>query len=995
MRGHRHLAWSILLAGLLCSVWSVALQAAERVHLRAASHGAVTRLVFDWSTDVAYEPSLAEGFLVVAFERPGLVDTVDLQERLPSQIAEAEMSTDQRSLKIRFRRPQKITHFALPGRVVLEIENASHGIQTLVALRTQKSAEGQSSYSRSQRIPDPPRRRPSDLLASERGPAFVTQPEIREVAEGAPKDPTGKETRGAPARVEVFGPEEDYGRDQASASGGAAASLEDGFSLRLTWESLPPAATFRFGDDIWLLFDAPLPAGTASAIQRTAGRVGVTQLASGPGSLLKVRATTQMAPRLRRDGNSWLVDISPRMPLPELAVTSALVEDEAGAVMRFVLSEGGSAHWITDPETSEQLIVVPTRAAGEGLAMDSKQPRFAALRSQQGLVLRPLDDGLAVAVAGYGVLLRHRDGLLASSRDIATAPDGGSSAWARQGRYFDLPAWRWGGSETYVETKQQLLADVLAASGRDKVVARVALARFFFAWGFLPEAEAQLALVEADAADVTADPELHLMRAVAALLREDLPRAAALLSDPRHADDAEAVLWQAAFAATVEDWPAAAAGLAASDDLIASYPDRLRNRLWLLAAESRLGIGDSGGAGQYLVALKPTTQTRSQLTRTEEEEVAFLAARRLQLEGAPEEARELWQRLRHSDHPEVQARARLALIEADHQAGIAGGDQLLAELEQLRFQWRGGSFEFSLLLRLAELHAERGRFRKSLEMLRQAASYFPHAARAHQVAGRMRSVFREVFLTDGDARIPPLAALALYESFKELTPSGAEGDRILRSLADRLVEIDLLEEAALLLEDLLRYRLASGPRAAVGARLAEIYLLNQDPQAALRSLDDSWSSLASAELRAERRLLKARALSGLSRHADALAGLAGDERPAALMLRAAIYGRTGAWAKAQAIYGRLLPEAPPPAPLGKEVSALVLKLAVAASLADDSSSLAQLARDYGPAMATGPHAEDFDLLAGGLSPDGGEAFAQGDDYAEKIRRVLAENSVDG
>src|SRR3546814_15429766 len=86
----------------------------------------------------------------------------------------------------------------------------------------------------------------------------------------------------------------------------------------------------------------------------------------------------------------------------------------------------------------------------------------------------------------------------------------------------------------------------------------------------------------------------------------------------------------------------------------------------------------------------------------------------------------------------------------------------------------------------------------------------------------MREVFASIYHGPGDPEVPPLRALALYQEFMELTPAGPEGDRIIAGLADRLVEVDLLDRPAELLEGQVRYRLQGADKARIGARRAPV-----------------------------------------------------------------------------------------------------------------------------------------------------------------------------
>ena len=77
---------------------------------------------------------------------------------------------------------------------------------------------------------------------------------------------------------------------------------------------------------------------------------------------------------------------------------------------------------------------------------------------------------------------------------------------------------------------------------------------------------------------------------------------------------------------------------------------------------------------------------------------------------------------------------------------------------------------------------------------------------------------------------------SLFYDFRELTPIGRRGDEMIRRLADRLVSVDLLDQAAELLQHQVDHRLQGAARAQVATRLAVIYLMNRKPDRALAVL---------------------------------------------------------------------------------------------------------------------------------------------------------------
>src|SRR5262249_10376931 len=80
-------------------------------------------------------------------------------------------------------------------------------------------------------------------------------------------------------------------------------------------------------------------------------------------------------------------------------------------------------------------------------------------------------------------------------------------------------------------------------------------------------------------------------------------------------------------------------------------------------------------------------------------------------------------------------------------------------------------------------------------------------------------------------------------------------------LADRLVAVDLLDQAAELLQHQVDHRLQGAARAQVATRLAIVYLMNRKPDRALATLRATRSADLTNDMRNQRLLLEARALS--------------------------------------------------------------------------------------------------------------------------------------
>ncbi len=816
----------------------------------------------------------------------------------------------------------------------------------------------------------PAPKKASDAAAEDGGKA--RQQALRKPPAGSAQPTEGGNARffgEAPAAVSDF-PDAVRGRLQIalepvlsfenSAAQGPTADRFVPIILTFSWDRPTAAAAFRRGEHLWLVFDRPPPRDLVKRLAAGAPHLGSVRLVeAGRATVMVIGARPTVAPRLSREDNSWVVDLRPRSPLPQKALAAPLVEEREYKRVRFPMSGADRLIWVTDPDAGDRLVVVPTRGAGMGMTLPYAYPQFRSLASQQGVILQPLTSTLEVAVIRSGVLVRDSNGLLVSSAEERRTLQRNGGARQDEPRLFDLVSWRRGGQEDYQSNRRDLMAAMFGLSGDPLGVRRAELARFYFAHGLDSEALGSLRVIEEEHPRLAESPEHRLMKAASQWLIQDYRAAAGGLSHPSLAEEREALLWQAALAAQAEDWQAAANGFAAAEGLIDSYPRRVRLRLRLAAAEAHLGAGDHTTATLQLGVLR-----REGLKMRERAQMAVVQGALQLMRGNAKEARELWEMARDSRHRPSQARARLALIDLGLQEESLSTDEAIAELERLRFAWRGDQFEFTLLRRLAELYVDRKRHREALYALRQAVTGFPDSPGARASTQEMREIFAEIYRGVGDPEVPPLRALALFQEFRELTPTGPEGDRLITSLADRLVEVDLLDRAAELLEGQVRYRLQGEEKARIGARLALVHLLDRNPEASLSALDISNVEEVGQPLALQRRQLRARALSDLNRPKEALAMLEGDESLDAETLRADIHWRLRRWPAAVDSLSKLIPLLPPRRAMTLQESQMVVNLAVALMLSNQTVELEDLDRRYGAAMAQGPHSDTFDLLVG-------------------------------
>ena len=185
---------------------------------------------------------------------------------------------------------------------------------------------------------------------------------------------------------------------------------------------------------------------------------------------------------------------------------------------------------------------------------------------------------------------------------------------------------------------------------------------------------------------------------------------------------------------------------------------------------------------------------------------------------------------------------------------------------------------------LAHLYTEDNRYREAFHVMRTALLAHPNSDMTRKIQDEAAATFDSLFLSGKGDALPPIEALGLFYDFRELTPIGRRGDEMIRRLADRLVSVDLLDQAAQLLQHQVDHRLHGAARAQVATKLAIVYLMDRKPDRALAALRRRESSDLSNESRDQRLLLEARAMSDIGRHELALEVIANIKGHEALRL---------------------------------------------------------------------------------------------------------------
>jgi hypothetical protein len=275
--------------------------------------------------------------------------------------------------------------------------------------------------------------------------------------------------------------------------------------------------------------------------------------------------------------------------------------------------------------------------------------------------------------------------------------------------------------------------------------------------------------------------------------------------------------------------------------------------------------------------------------------------------------------------------------------------------------WRGNPLEIDMEKLLAELYFANKDYRLGFETARSAAETSPDSKPIAGLTQEASAQFADLFLNGAADQLKDLDALGLYYDFRELTPPGAQGDEMIRNLAQRLVKVNLLDQAAELLQYQIDSRLKGAAQAQVATELALIRIANREPEKALRALNQTRMDNLPPTLDRERRILEARALIDADRQDLALDLLSHVDGRDADLIKVDGMWKAKDYEAASGLIENIY-SADSAAVLSDEARMGIVKAAVGLVLAGDTLGLTRLRDKFSDKLAQSSEWPMFDYL---------------------------------
>lgn len=904
---------------------------ATDIMVRGGEHTGFNRLVFDWPKPVGYTVNVEGGNAVIAFDRPAVINVTALEAALPPDVRFLSQKPHGKGTALVLGLPadMRVRHFTSGPKVALDLVRAAGS-------------------------PPPPRANGAAPPPLAPAPGAAEQPPVvNAVKPGAP----------APEPLKPAMP--DPGKADEPAKPADAPKPVAEVSLGVPFDKPTAAAAFRRAGWLWLVFDSKAEIDT-KLLKRTGGSV-VLMAEQVPGvrngTAIRLLTRPGYNPTIRKDGQLWVFDLAevPLAPKVPLAIEREFDFEERGRLLLPVSEAPAQPVIFRDPEVGDMVQVMPLTAIGTGVRGEVAVPGAELLATAQGVALVPLADGARLEGTRSGVEVSMPGGLHLS-RDLPAAgglgPAPSAAVQASAGGPLDVGRWMRGGPDKFVAEHQKLLKGMAYVKPEDKNVQRLEIARHYLANAMPAEALGVLRLIGTIDPAAIDSPQFRAVRGAANFLMRRDGEAIDDLSHPTLARDPQAQLWLAAAKARATGELARHALMLrlAPDDIKGLHP-RIRMAIGPIAVRAATAAGDTKAANRIIETMGgPGLSRRDVGTISHMQGITAEAAK--QWDQAVNKYREA----EDSESRPDRAHAARARIELQLRRGLIPASDAIRQLEKLRFAWREGDFEYTLLKRLGELMLADGQYGEGLRMLRAIVANYAEHPDVGNVQQMMAEAFEKLYLGGLADKLSPIAAIGLYDEFQELTPTGTKGDEMIRKLADRLAAVDLLDRASDLLRHQVQFRLQGTDKARVGARLAFLQMSDRKPGLALESLDMSEVPEQPADLYDQRRYLRVKALADLGRTAEALALIINDHSEQAKTLRAEIYWDLKKWPEAAAAMEALIEKPEGPLPINPALARRVVDLATAMTLGRDERGLQRLRRLYGPKMAATEFKDAFELL---------------------------------
>ncbi len=916
------------------------------------THGEIirdtARVTFEWEKPVGFTVASKDRKVTITFERKSDPDVSAILSNLYPFITNIERNPDRKTIILTMDKPYKVRKFVshnIGGIDLLGVEPGARHINTAENIIMPSVSDDSG--------PDTMKLAQSDSESA----AKLAQLEPAADTPAATKD---KADEGNDSAASPDAGEKEY---HMQINKVAISSADDSATLRFPLADRTAFAVFKRNHHLWVVLEKPVKLDLSEFNDLTKTVIRKPEIIANPkATILYIPIDDNVYTTITKEDNTNRIAIlitqkkSPTaFPLPVEVSTSPPAPPHV-LISTLEMEDPIVVH---DPLIGDSIVITPLYKIGEAITHDREFIEFDLLETIQGVAVVKKADDVSIVQLRNGLRVTTSKGATISpglpKLDVKAANDGLQA----NPTLFPFEIWKSEITKSRAKQLQKLFHDSVETDNvQDANNARLRAAQIFLSDGMAAEAMALLDGINRADPSFYRSAKLSAMRGAANFLMTRFIESARDFSATELNNNKEIEYWRSVLSDLLGNSGQTYDYLSMNEDYISKYPPVFRQKLAIVAADRAIG------AKEYNIALKIfDTLHQDNLLDSINAYINFLMAKISMDTGQDKDATETLDKLADDiKHPFVRARAEFTRIARDMDAGM-NKDKAIDRLEKLRLDWHGDNLELKVLTLLGELYYEKKDYVNAMRVWNNGVKSFKNTTDAIDMARKMEEVFITMFNEGIADKLPPLEALALYYEYRNYMPGGTAGNEMLDRLADRLISVDLLEQAAGLLDHQMRSQTEKERRSRIGTKLATTYLMNHQPQKAIIALQDSVYGENPVLLRLLRNRLAAQATMELGKPELAMQTLGQDDSPEAEQIRINIYWKAKDWTKLIASVENLLKTRPDiTAPITVDESESLIKLALAYIFTDNKQQLQYLHDYFGPLMAKNPNRKVFEFV---------------------------------
>lgn len=731
-------------------------------------------------------------------------------------------------------------------------------------------------------------------------------------------------------------------------------------SLSFSWNKPVNIAAFKRGEHLWIVFDQYQNLDIAALNKEIIPLAkNLYQLPNPQATIIRLTPEKDIKVNLRKEGLLWIVDLytgGKDMETEEIPIYTRY-DALNHSYLYAPLNNVGNIISIFDPDIGDVISIVPTDTTNVGINHAYQYPDLDFIETINGLALIYKSDDIEITRGTNGINIRKLQGNLNISAELDELKRRnllyGDNNIDKQ-FVMNIPAEIL--NKPFLEAVKLLEQDIITSDSQDTNKIRLREAGYFLNRGLGSNAIKILNSLEKEKASESESDTFHSMRGIANFLMRRYEEAIKDFSHGNLVKNEEAQFWKNLCIAALQPNERSNEVISPYIYMLKNYPNEIRRRIALVAIEPALMANDDLAVQNYIEILRDSDGTDNKAA------INYYNARRLEAMGYPLNALREYRNAADSSANYYSVLSRKKIIEIQKKTNTISLSKAAEEYEKLRYAWGEAEFKIKVLQELAEIYAQNKDYPQALKTLKEAKN-LGLSKDSEAITRRMVKFFEDIYYYNQDDKMPAIQSLALYQDYHELAPQSQYYNEIVQKLADRLVAVDLLGRAYNILSHQMENgKLTANEAGTIGTRMALINLFNNEPEKAIENLDKTESDELSPSIVAHRRIIRAKALSGLGKTEEALELLKEDYSRNGILLKAEIFWNNQQWGDAADNIKYLIEKPQEGKALSQEQIQLILEWATALKKAGRETVIVRLKNTFEPYFATTPYISIFNVL---------------------------------